>query len=201
MAKSSTSFKPGISGNPGGGPSDRDISALARRYTVDAIRAFVQTARLTQPVHAAARVAAARELVAIGYPGLGKGASLGEGNALHLHLLAVTNNIAPGGHVHLTGAPKPEAPELEAEPFAPFAFDESALPRANEDLPGEALPLWDAWKARKAAETAQLSQENTEAAAESADSGQPDGPDSAGGADSTENQGDGDVDVRKPDGN
>jgi hypothetical protein len=199
MARSSTSFKPGISGNPGGGPSDRDVSALARRYTVDAISALVRAARNSHPSNASASVAAARELVAIGYPGLGKGVATGEGNALHLHLLAVTAHVAPGGHMHLTGAPQPEAPPaLEAE-FAPFAFDETALPRPDDDLPGEALPLWDAFKARKAAEAAQLSQENSQATPDSAESGAAEAPDSAEDADSDENPGEGGDDVRRPD--
>jgi len=188
MAKTSTSFKPGVSGNPGGSPRDADVSALARRYTVDAIRAFVEVSRLTAPAHAAARVAAGRELVAIGYPGLGKGITSGEGNALHLHLLAVTNHVAPGGHVHLTGEPKPEPPEIEAEEgFAPFEFAEQALPEADEDLPDEALPLWDAWKARKALQKGRLEAEN--------DPGTPESTDSA------QKEGESDHDARQPDGN
>jgi hypothetical protein len=179
MAKTSTSFKPGVSGNPGGSPRDADVSALARRYTVDAIRAFVEVSRLTAPAHAAARVAAGRELVAIGYPGLGKGLTSGEGNALHLHLLAVTNHVAPGAHVHLTGEPAPVAPAIEAESFEPFEFAENSLPGTGDDLPDEALPLWDAFKARKAAETARLTAENDDSAqneGESSDeSRQPDG--------------------------
>lgn len=187
MARTSTSFKPGVSGNPGGSPKDADVSALARRYTVDAIRAFVEVARLTAPAHAAARVAAGRELVAIGYPGLGKGITSGEGNALHLHLLAVTNNVAPGGHVHLTGDPRPEAPAIEAEDFQPFEFTEQALPGAADDLPDEALPLWDAFKARKAAEIGRQATRNDAETPESTDSAQSEG-------DSTD-------DARQPDGN
>jgi hypothetical protein len=186
MARTSTSYKPGVSGNPGGTPRDADVSALARRYTVDAIRAFVETARLRQPAHASARVAAARELVAIGFPGLSKGTTTGEGNALHLHLLAVTNNLAPGAHVHLTGEPTPEAPAIEAEEFNPFAFDDRALPGADEDLPDEALPLWDAFKARKSAQIERDAAQN-----------EPETPEST---DPTTKEGDSTDDPRPPDG-
>jgi hypothetical protein len=189
MAKTSTSFKPGVSGNPGGSPKDADVSALARRYTVDAIRAFVEVSRLTAPAHAAARVAAGRELVAIGYPGLGKGVTAGEGNALHLHLLAVTNHVAPGGHVHLTGEPKPDSPpQIEADDFHPFEFAEQALPGAADDLPDEALPLWDAFKARKA----RLEAENRTETPESGDLDPPN-------EDSAQNEGRIDDDGRQPD--
>ena len=38
-------FEPGVSGNPGGRPSVREVAAIARRYTPDALRALVEVCR------------------------------------------------------------------------------------------------------------------------------------------------------------
>jgi hypothetical protein len=64
-----TSFAPGASGNPGGRPKTGDISALARRYTVNALRALVEVADMPLSTRSAnAKVAAARALTDLGYP-------------------------------------------------------------------------------------------------------------------------------------
>jgi hypothetical protein len=117
------SFQRGISGNPGGKPASAEVSALARRYTADWLRGLVGVVRL--PVckeNAPSIVSAARELREVGYPGLTKGTGDAGTPSLHLHLLAVTR-------------------EAQA---ALQALDPSYLPPADERLPHEALPLWDA---------------------------------------------------------
>jgi hypothetical protein len=68
------SFKPGQSGNPGGRPSTAEISALARRYTPDALRALVDVARAPRVSKNLTAIATTgRALIDIGYPGLSKG--------------------------------------------------------------------------------------------------------------------------------
>ena len=59
-------FEPGVSGNPGGRPSVREIAAIARRYTPDALRALVEVCR-TAIDNPAARVAAANGLLDRGW--------------------------------------------------------------------------------------------------------------------------------------
>jgi hypothetical protein len=162
----SGSFKPGVSGNPNGSPHDKQVSALARRYTVDAITALVGVARKwsTDPAPA---VTAARALLDVGYPGMGKGAGAAvEQNVLHLHLLAV-QRVQPVENPHLTHEPAleaPEAPEIEGEALF---FDPQALPEPEEDLPGDALPLWDEWKRRKARQNAQETSDSAESTSDS----------------------------------
>lgn len=159
-----TPFQAGQSGNPGGKPKSAELSALARRYTVDALRGLVAVARLEASKHDSAVTAACRALLDIGYPGHLKAAGAdGEAaNVLHLHLLAVAG--APvGATIHQNGplAPPgsalaqaqlaqlpPEPPDrqfegpTEEEYLAQLAED-GMLPPASGALPHEALPLWD----------------------------------------------------------
>lgn len=145
------SFQPGVSGNPGGKPAAAQVSALARRYTHDWMRALVEVVRLP-PVKefAAAKVAAARELREVGYPGLTKGADQGATSSLHLHLLAVSREAQavldrlPGAGALLEG----EAWDENEPPLDP-AF----VPEPDSRLPHEALPLWDAADATDQEET------------------------------------------------
>lgn len=154
-----TPFAPGQSGNPGGKPKTAEVSALARRYTVDAIRGLVAVARLEAPSQTSARVAACRALVEIGNPGLAKQAFDGEAvNVLHMHLLAVMAAPQPGAASGPGTAPGPGAMQVAelmqlrgpaddemVDDLA--ALDEIAdgmLPEARTAPPEEALPLWDA---------------------------------------------------------
>ena len=136
-----TRFAPGVSGNPGGTPRNAAIQALARRYTVDAVRALVEVARLPASQHAAPKVAAARELIAIGH-GTSAGAELT--TALHMHLLAVQQIVPPDQNDTFVDA-------TEAEDAAEMAaFDRPGmLPAPRDDLPDDALPLWDAYRVRR----------------------------------------------------
>lgn len=142
-------FPPGVSGNPGGTPRNANVQALARRYTVDAVRALVEVARLPAALAAAPKVAAARELIAIGH-GTSVGAELT--NALHLHLLAVQHVVPPDQNDSFVEP-------IDAEDAAEMAaFDRPGLlPAPTEDLPDEALPLWDAYRVRREGETADSS--------------------------------------------
>jgi hypothetical protein len=155
-----TSFRPGMSGNPGGRAQTSEVSRLARRYTVDALRALVEVTRLPAHLHAAAKRAAARDLLDIAYPGLGKGGFNVEGNAVHLHLLAV--QAMAGGATNYgredesqnsahSDEDADDGPQIDAEAWI---STDKLLPEPDDLLPGEALPLWDVWKARKAAQNA-----------------------------------------------
>jgi hypothetical protein len=141
-------FPPGISGNPGGTPRSAEVAALARRYTMDAVRAYVWASRLRDPKYAGAAVAASKELIALGY---GKG---DEGNAvvhhLHKHLLAVS--AAQGGpqavvvSAHMTGEPDQAAIEAAVDEW----LDTPGLYHEPDDVPpGAALPLWETEYARR----------------------------------------------------
>lgn len=147
-------FKPGQSGNPGGRPNSAPFRALARRYQADVIIGLVETARLRQPAYATARVAALRELRAIMYGDFEDDQGAVAGDALHLHLLAVNAaNALPSP----TPAPAPdgvaEAAE-DAEDAEVVVIDMDLLPDPAEDVPGAALPLWEAYRARNKAEAA-----------------------------------------------
>jgi hypothetical protein len=139
-----TSFRRGISGNPGGRPATAEVSALARRYTADWVRGLVGVVRL--PVckeNASHIVSAAIALRDTGYPGL-KSASAESGGAtsLHLHLLAVTKD-AQATLQSLPQGSVVEGVAWEAELHEPPLEDEY-VPPPDERLPHEALPLWDA---------------------------------------------------------
>jgi hypothetical protein len=144
-------FRPGVSGNPGGNVRSAEVTALARRYTVDAVRAFVETARITDPKYASARVAAAKELLAIAFPKGAEGG--GVVNHLHLHLLAVSQANGASQAVvspHLTGEPDQEAERESAETAVDRWLGTPGLYPEPDDLePGEALPLWDSYRARR----------------------------------------------------
>jgi hypothetical protein len=129
----------------------RDVGHLARRYTVDAVRALVEVVRLPAATHAAPKIAAARSLLEIGHPGIWKGApGAAAGDAAQLHLLALQALAPPG-----TAGPQEPAPDDgEAEPVLDAESligggDYSILPEPDEGMPEEALPLWDVWKARQ----------------------------------------------------
>lgn len=152
-----TPFAPGQSGNPGGKPKTAEVSALARRYTVDAIRGLVAVARLEAPSQTSARVAACRALVEIGNPGLAKQAFDGEAvNVLHMHLLAVMAAPQPGaapGPGTASGPGAMQVAELmqlrgpaddELDDLAALEIADGMLPEAQTAPPEEALPLWDA---------------------------------------------------------
>ena len=67
MARSSTTFKPGISGNPGGRPQViKEVRDLARAYTVEAIETL-NSIMLDKKAPAAARIAAAQAILDRGY--------------------------------------------------------------------------------------------------------------------------------------
>jgi hypothetical protein len=133
-------FQPGRSGNPGGRPSEREISALARRYAPDIIRAWVDVCRNATD-NPSARVAAANALADRGWgkPRQEVEVSGSMGQALHLHLYAVQR---------LEEA-RAVAADLEAPPIDGTAedFSDVLLP---PPLPEEALPLWDAMRERAA---------------------------------------------------
>jgi hypothetical protein len=137
------SFQRGISGNPGGKPASAEVSALARRYTADWLRGLVGVVRL--PVckeNAPSIVSAARELREVGYPGLTKGTGDAGTPSLHLHLLAVTREAQAALQALPQGAMLEGVGEWSEPEEAPL--DPSYLPPADERLPHEALPLWDA---------------------------------------------------------
>lgn len=140
-----TPFAPGQSGNPGGKPRTADISALARRYTVDALRGLVAVARLPAEKHDTAVTAASRTLLEWGWPGHQRGGFEGgeAANVLHLHLLAVA----------AMPAPTPTAADLLGEETAADEFEipDEMLPAAFTAPPEEALPLWDAAPPRRPA--------------------------------------------------
>lgn len=136
------SFQRGISGNPGGKPATAEVSALARRYTADWVRGLVDIARLPRTSkNAASIVSASIALRDTGYPGLTKGPSDAGSPTLHLHYLAVTNMPRAGAQEPLHGAEWIEG-HLEAEAEPPL--DERLMPRPDQVMPHEALPLWDA---------------------------------------------------------
>lgn len=141
-------FKPGQSGNPGGRPNSAPFRALARRYQADVIIGLVETARLRQPAYATARVAALRELRAIMFGDFEDDQGAVAGDALHMHLLAVNAaNALPDP----TPTPAPEEAAAAAEEAEMVVIDMDLLPDPVEDVPGAALPLWEAYRARKAA--------------------------------------------------
>src|SRR5262249_47717483 len=141
---------------------------------------LVQTARLTQPTYAAARVAAIRELKSIGYPGLDKADPLLEDDALHKHLLAVGAAALPSPTPAMTPA-DPEGGEPDPLELEPITIDMDLLPEPDDALPGAALPLWDAYRARKReadakqaeTEKAEAQDEETERANERCERGDP----------------------------
>lgn len=138
-----TSFVRGASGNPGGRPATAEVSALARRYTADWLRGLVDVVRLPVTVKSAPSiVSAARELREVGYPGLTKAPTDAGTPALHLHLLAVTQQA----QATLQGLPQGGAEVIEGwfpgEDEPPL--DDAMVPRPDPRLPHEALPLWDA---------------------------------------------------------
>lgn len=152
-----TPFQAGHSGNPGGRPKSAELSALARRYTVDAIRGLVAVARLEAARHDSAVTAACRALLDLGYPGHLKGGG-GDGeaaNVLHLHLLAVAGAPLQGLPQQLQSTtaglaqlppenPNPQEPEGPTEEeYLDQLVEDGMLPAAKERLPHEALPLWD----------------------------------------------------------
>ena len=135
-----TPFAVGVSGNPGGRPKSAEVSALARRYTVDALRGLVAVARLEASKHDSAVVAACKALIDLGYPGHQKaGFADGESaNVLHLHLMAVS--AAPVQLQQLPQIAQDTSGTVEL-------FGDDMLPQAAAAMPEEALPLWDAWDA------------------------------------------------------
>ena len=67
MARSSTTFKPGVSGNPGGRPKVlSEVRDLAREHTVTAINTLVSI-MCNEKTAAAARTAAAQAILDRGY--------------------------------------------------------------------------------------------------------------------------------------
>ena len=148
-----TPFQAGQSGNPGGKPKSAELSALARRYTVDALRGLVAVARLEASKHDSAVTAACKALLDLGYPGHQRaGFADGEAaNVLHLHLLAVAG--APAQPTQLLATTSGQAqltPEM-AEPEGPTReewleqlAEDGMLPPEAAAMPHEALPLWDA---------------------------------------------------------
>lgn len=140
----STRFPPGVSGNPGGRPANAAIQTLARRYTVDAVSGLVWVSRLRSREQASAIVAACRELVQIGH-GQSAGAELT--SALHLHLLAVQQVIPPDQNETFTDPPTVENDGEMAHWDRP-----GLLPAPSDDLPDEALPLWDAYRVRRSSD-------------------------------------------------
>jgi hypothetical protein len=135
------------------------MQALARRYSVDSMQTFVWAARLRIPSYAAASVRAAEILTKIGYPGIMDNETPVEEGALHLHLLAMIEGEGPQPTPAI--APEPE-PELAAV-LEQVTIDMELLPEPAEDVPGAALPLWDAYRARKRATEADAAE--SEAAA------------------------------------
>lgn len=137
MATTRTSWQGGIaSPNPGGRPRDREIAALARRYTPDVIRTLVDVCRNATD-NPSARVAAANALADRGW---GKprqevdlGAGAGIGQALHLHLYAV-QRLEQAQAV---------AAALEAPPIEGTVEEYADVLLETPPLPEEALELWD----------------------------------------------------------
>lgn len=163
-------FPKGLSGNPGGKPVSRDFSQLARRYAPDIVKALIDVLRLPARDFAAAKVAAARELRIIGWPGLEKQGLLdGVANPGQLHLLAVQSVHAVLPNPHLTGEPTEEGPEIDGEGWISAP---DLLPTPLDDIPTEALPLWDAYKARKRAEAPESDPETALERPEAPDSGE-----------------------------
>jgi hypothetical protein len=174
-----TSYRRGISGNPGGRPATAELSALARRYTADWMRGLVGVVRM--PVcreNAPSIVSAARTLAEYGYPGIGKGTADEAHASLHLHLLAVSGDVQAtlqgavqgvtleGVDWALGGGDAPgDAPGDLHEP----PLDEAWLPPLDERLPHEALPLWDAAAGADQHDTQEDSSRDEAAAAEPAD--------------------------------
>lgn len=176
-----SSFQPGQSGNPGGKPKTAEISALSRRYSIDAVTALVDVVRMRPAEHcpASAIVAAARALIDIGYPGLARGGAMtGEGNALHLHLLAVQSSVVVATGAHLTGEPAAESTIEAGDEAEAWISNPELAPPAADDLPDTALALWDAARARVKARLTAPNEPPTPESAEStpesaADAAQP----------------------------
>jgi hypothetical protein len=141
-------YRLGQTGNPAGGPKTADVSQLARRYTVDAIRALVEVSRTRLATAQGARVTAARALIEIGYPGLAKGAGGDDLSALHLHLLAVRQVVPQDQNDMLLPVPDYDDGALRDIDDRP-----GILPMPADAPPEEALALWDAYRARREAET------------------------------------------------
>jgi hypothetical protein len=169
-----TSFKPGNQAGLGNaGMRSKAVGDLARRYTVDAIRALVEVVRLPAVTHAGPKTTAAIKLLEIAHPGLGKGGPGAATDAARLHLLAL-QALAPPGSVPAPALEQDDGPALDAEALIGGGGDYSLLPQPDEDLPGEALPLWDLWKARKgmaAARDAELVDEASETEPREGDNG------------------------------
>lgn len=147
--RNATSFQPGNQaglGNPG--RRSKAVGDLARRYTVDAVRALVEVARLPATTHAGPKVTAAVKLLEIGHPGLGKGGPGAATDAAKLHLLALQALAPPGSVAPIAALELDNGPDLDAEALI-GGGDFTLLPAPDDDLPDEALPLWDVWKARK----------------------------------------------------
>jgi hypothetical protein len=143
MSNEATRFRPGVSGNAGGSPRSSAVSALARRYTVDAVRALVDVARLSPgPSTTAPKVAAASKLIEIGYPGLQRGI-VESMNVLQMHLLALQQTVDASENDLLSPE---QAPEIEA---GPDWDTPGALPTPDDSLPDDALPLWDSFRVRR----------------------------------------------------
>jgi hypothetical protein len=145
-----TSFRRGVSGNPGGRPATAEVSALARRYTADWVRGLVGVVRLPPcKEHASAIVSAAIALRDTGYPGLkSANAETGGPASLHLHLLAVTQDAQATQRLGATLQSLPQGAVVEgavweADLHEP-ALAEEYVPPPDDRLPHEALPLWDA---------------------------------------------------------
>lgn len=138
-----TRYQAGQSGNPGGIPRNGAVSALARRYTVDAVRALVEVARLPATgQHSGAKVTAAVRLLEIGYPGLSKGTG-GDLDLVQMHLLAVSQVVPADQNSVLNPEPDEEAALLER------ADRPGMLPAVRDELPDEALPLWEMYRAQR----------------------------------------------------
>jgi len=140
-------FVSGPSSNPGGRPRTQEVSAIFRRYTIDAARALVKVARQEIPAkQAGPAVAAARAIVEFGYPGLHRGESDGLvfWEAIHKHLVAASQLVPAEENDSAYAAPVLEGSLALAE-------QPGMLPAPEADLPEEALPLWDAFKARQTA--------------------------------------------------
>jgi hypothetical protein len=140
-----TSFRRGISGNPGGRPATAEVSALARRYTADWLRGLVEVVRL--PVckeNAPSIISAAVALRDTGYPGLTKAAPDTGPASLHLHLLAVTREAqATLQQVGVVSAVEEVSAGWGIDAHEP-QIEDTYLPPLDEAMPHETLPLWDA---------------------------------------------------------
>jgi hypothetical protein len=134
MPATAGSWRAGESGNPGGRANDAEVAALARRYTVDAMRALVEVAR-TAYGNPSARVTAALGLLDRGWGKPRQDVSLtGTADSVHLHLFAVQQLNDINGVMADIGAP----------PIAAATIPTDMLPAPEEVLPHEALPLWEA---------------------------------------------------------